>query len=594
MGRIATGIDVLKRQGVVFLALLLVVGLSLLWILPRRGVVAVYYDNEEWRGTPAISRREPQISLNTVSQRQETFPQRYFSAVWAGWMRIDQEGEYTFFTESDDGSSLYIDGEMVVDNSGIHVSRKAAGTMKLTQGMHFLRIFYVQYAGAYRLRVSWKAPGQAENGIPRDVLYPQPFPLPGLEWITRHRPILYPLSWLLLIAIVVGRHIRRERQPLRGLMKRYAQNLALSLVTILICLLLAEGGIRLIYALRENRKDLELLLNESQETELEGGSRTYSLKGLVQSSPYEGIVYELKPNLKGNFLEVPLTTNSRGLRDYEYSYRKPEQTFRIVGLGDSSLFGWGVRLEETSLKVLERRLNQEAAAMKFEVINFAVPGYNTAIEAEVFVKKCLKYSPDLVIMHFNTNDYDVPGFMKPPQSYSTFRKSYLLDFLYSRYQLLRGTQNQEVIPFVFERTMSAEEAEYLHEDPRFPDEYRHMVGKQGFLRALDTLLEAADAHDVTVLVYVVKSYAGLEPSYTPNEFKLRQLELITRLSQDKGFFLLNTYPYYIEFLNAFPDRTRRDFWVSETDTHPSALAHQIEAEAFYDFLVQHELIPLNQ
>jgi hypothetical protein len=63
------------------------------------------------------------------------------------------------------------------------------------------------------------------------------------------------------------------------------------------------------------------------------------------------------------------------------------------------------------LKVLERQLNELSSGKKYEVINFAVPGYNTAIEVEVFKQECLRYDPDLVIMHFNTNDYDVPGFM---------------------------------------------------------------------------------------------------------------------------------------------------------------------------------------
>ena len=56
-------------------------------------------------------------------------------------------------------------------------------------------------------------------------------------------------------------------------------------------------------------------------------------------------------------------------------------------MGDSSLFGWGVPFEDSGLKVLERRLNEKFRPQKFEVINCAVPGYNTAMEAETFVQR---------------------------------------------------------------------------------------------------------------------------------------------------------------------------------------------------------------
>src|SRR4029079_19356654 len=129
----------------------------------------------------------------------------------------------------------------------------------------------------------------------------------------------------------------------------------------------------------------------------------------------------------------PVLISSQGLHDREYSRRKEPGTFRIVGGGDSSLFGLGVPFEDRGLKVLERHLNERSRAQKFEVINFAVPGYNTAMEAETFVQRCLEYSPDLVLLNFNTNDYDVPGFMRLPDDLATLRKSYLFDLAYSAY-----------------------------------------------------------------------------------------------------------------------------------------------------------------
>ena len=51
--------------------------------------------------------------------------------------------------------------------------------------------------------------------------------------------------------------------------------------------------------------------------------------------------------------------NKAGFRDYEYSVDKPEGVFRIAVLGDSLIFGFGVNLEDTFPKVLERMLKKE-------------------------------------------------------------------------------------------------------------------------------------------------------------------------------------------------------------------------------------------
>src|SRR5438128_361158 len=211
---------------------------------------------------------------------------------------------------------------------------------------------------------------------------------------------------------------------------------------------------------------------------------------VVQPSGHAGIVYELRPNVRVRFVGQPLLINSQGLHDYEYSRHKEPGTFRIVGVGDSSLFGWGVPVEDSGLKVLERRLNEQSRPQKFEVINCAVPGYNTAMEAETFVRRCVEYAPDLVLLNFNTNDYDVPEFMRRPRDLSTLRRSYLFHVAYSVYEGVMGVEQQLAV-FDFRRTTAERQAAHLDEDPAMPDEYRYMVGAKGVVRALEKLAAAA-------------------------------------------------------------------------------------------------------
>ena len=226
---------------------------------------------------------------------------------------------------------------------------------------------------------------------------------------------------------------------------------------------------------------------------------------IVQPSRYAGIVYELKPNVRGRFMGQPLLINSQGLRDYQYTRRKEPGTFRIVGVGDSSLFGWGVPIEDSGLKVLERRLNEEFRARKFEVVNFAVPGYNTAMESETFVQRCLEYAPDLVLLNFNTNDYDVPEFMRRPNDLATLRRSYLFELAYSVYEGVMAVEAEPLGVFDFRhRTIAERQAAHLDEDPALPDEYRYMVGAKGVVRALERLAAAARKRAIPFVVFDVK------------------------------------------------------------------------------------------
>ncbi len=66
---------------------------------------------------------------------------------------------------------------------------------------------------------------------------------------------------------------------------------------------------------------------------------------------------------------VDHTHNSVGWRDREHDLEKPNGTVRILGLGDSYLWGQGVHLEDTLLARLEDRLDLEMVDVRVEAIN---------------------------------------------------------------------------------------------------------------------------------------------------------------------------------------------------------------------------------
>jgi hypothetical protein len=118
------------------------------------------------------------------------------------------------------------------------------------------------------------------------------------------------------------------------------------------------------------------------------------------------------PGAKGCFISpefnCPIQINSKGLRDREYDYRKGEHTKRILCLGDSFTFGYGVSPEEAFPKVLERLLNTDRARHTgWEVINAGVCGSGTAHQLRYFVREGYKYSPDIVLLCIcGANDFN--------------------------------------------------------------------------------------------------------------------------------------------------------------------------------------------
>jgi hypothetical protein len=113
------------------------------------------------------------------------------------------------------------------------------------------------------------------------------------------------------------------------------------------------------------------------------------------------LLFELKPNLRRTLFAQPFTTNSFGLRDREYSLKKPPGVFRIVLLGSSIDMGWGVGTEATYVKLLEDWLNAHAArhglTRRFEILNFAVAAYSPMQRLEAFRRKAVAFDPDMVL-----------------------------------------------------------------------------------------------------------------------------------------------------------------------------------------------------
>ncbi|MHC4734168.1 MAG: LamG-like jellyroll fold domain-containing protein, partial [Planctomycetota bacterium] len=134
-----------------------------------------YYEEYYEYGLPYFPSK-PLITQGTadnfdigVRLRDEGFGFRF-----TGIVAAPVGGDYTFYTRSDDGSKLYIDGVEVVDNDGYHGMDERQGTINLTVGEHLIEVIMFEYGGGEGLEVNVEGPGIPKMPIPNDVLFLAP------------------------------------------------------------------------------------------------------------------------------------------------------------------------------------------------------------------------------------------------------------------------------------------------------------------------------------------------------------------------------------------------------------------------------------
>src|SRR5262249_27015864 len=116
----------------------------ILWVWPQRGITVKFYPNRDWTSRPAVVHVERQINLDFMTVASASLPQQDFSVEWSGWLRIDRDGPYAFELRSDDGSTLELDGQLVVDAGGVAFPTTRGATIPMTHGLHLIRLRLVQ------------------------------------------------------------------------------------------------------------------------------------------------------------------------------------------------------------------------------------------------------------------------------------------------------------------------------------------------------------------------------------------------------------------------------------------------------------------
>jgi len=135
------------------------------------GLVFRYYEGEV-RGTKEIEKlplkksgTTPRFSI-APRQREEDF-----ALVFNGYLNIPQDGLYTFYLKSNDGSRLYLNDAELINNDGAHIMLEKSAATSLHAGLHKITLKYFQLGGNHGLKLFWKGPGFEKTEVPATVLF---------------------------------------------------------------------------------------------------------------------------------------------------------------------------------------------------------------------------------------------------------------------------------------------------------------------------------------------------------------------------------------------------------------------------------------
>jgi hypothetical protein len=112
----------------------------------RAGLNAAAFDNG-FETEPAAVEAVPELPELTNAVRLHSSRLQ-----WDGWLRSD-DAIYTFETTSDDGSWIYLNDKLLLDNGGTHPAKRTRRTVRLAHGWYAFKLRYEDTGGDHFLSV---------------------------------------------------------------------------------------------------------------------------------------------------------------------------------------------------------------------------------------------------------------------------------------------------------------------------------------------------------------------------------------------------------------------------------------------------------
>ena len=286
-----------------------------------------------------------------------------------------------------------------------------------------------------------------------------------------------------------------------------------------------------------------------------------------------------------------VAVNAEGFRGREVRLPKPKGGKRILFLGDSNTFGFGVSEGERFSDLLERRL------AGYDSVNLGVFGYGTDQEAILLEREGLRFAPDLVVVAFSAGDLNDnrssidTGVSKP---YCTLENG-------------RIKLNNVPVPQPGERVLAQGKgrfrdtlyrhshlyrlvAERLNESRLFmPDSVFEMSREQGMLvtvAILEGMSRVCRENGSRFAVLLLSHGAWIEALAGNRQQDVGYYPVLTRMLAERGVTVIDTTDRFVE-----ASRKGRKLFFEKDPVHLNKEGNMVAAEALYDGLVGYGLLP---
>jgi len=265
------------------------------------------------------------------------------------------------------------------------------------------------------------------------------------------------------------------------------------------------------------------------------------------------IGHEHRPGAHAHLMGVDVAINSLKLRDQERTYARTDGARRILMLGDSITFGWGVRVEETFSSRLQARFAQEGIPV--EVINTGVGNYNTSMEVGYFLAEGQKFHPDVVVLNYFINDAErTPSYDVSPLERASAAYAYLKSRLDIASRMAGASERKSW-------------EDYYH------DLYRSDSPMSGWKEARQSIMELSRFCRERGILLVIAHLPEIR-RLDPYPFQAES-DLLRDVATEAN-------ARFLDLLPALRSEEPPRLWVTPPDPHHNGVAHGRMADAMYE------------
>ena len=137
------------------------------------GLASAVFSNKTLSGSPVATGTDAQVNFDWKTGGKVSGLIDNFSVRWTGEVQPQYSQQYTFYTQADDGTRLWVNGQLLIDDWTNHAVREVSGKITLEAGKKYsIKLEYFENAGGAVCRLLWSSSSRSKQIIPQARLYP--------------------------------------------------------------------------------------------------------------------------------------------------------------------------------------------------------------------------------------------------------------------------------------------------------------------------------------------------------------------------------------------------------------------------------------